>query len=250
MPAEESREDAIPTAPWQRTPQRTSRRRRDRLTQDAIVDVGLRLLDADGLDGFSMRRVAQELDTGAASLYWHVGSKDGLLDLIFDAVIGEMKVPDPDPEHWQEQLKIVARNMRATILSHRDIVRISIGRIPVGPNSLMFSERLLAIMRAGGVPDALAVSGELLMFSVVNGFTIDETGLGGETSENWPAPDAAAPTVRDYFMSLPAARFPNLTMIADEFANVDRDSMFELLIDLFVDGLAQRVRESQERTTN
>ena len=190
-----------------------------------------------------MRRVAQELDTGAASLYWHVGSKDGLLDLIFDSVIGEIDVPDPDPDRWQEQLKIVARNMRATILRHRDIVRISIGRIPAGPNALRFNERVLAIMRAGGVPDHLAVSGQLLMFSVVNGFTIDETGLGDDPSPASPPPADASSMVRDYFASLPKTRFPHLTAVADQYAKVDRNSLFELLIELFVDGLAKRVAE-------
>jgi AcrR family transcriptional regulator len=246
MVTDENHADHIPTPPWQRTPRRTSRHRRDRLTQEAIVEVGRRLLDADGLDGFSMRRVAQELDTGAASLYWHVGSKEGLLDLIFDAVAGEIKVPDPDPAHWQEQLKTVARNMRTTILSHRDIVRISIGRIPAGPNSLLFSERVLAIMRAAGVPDDLAVSGLLLMFSVVNGFTIDETGLGDSAPQGAPPPADAAVMVRDFFASLPKTRYPHLTAVADKYANVDRDSSFELLIDLFIDGLAQRVHESLE----
>jgi hypothetical protein len=47
--------------------------------------------------------------------------------------------------------------MRRTILRHRDIVRVSIGRIPMGPNALRLSERVLAITRAGGVPDELAV---------------------------------------------------------------------------------------------
>ena len=71
------------------------------------------MLDAEGLDAVSMRRLAEELDTGPASLYWHVGSKDGLLDLVLDAIIGEQHVPDPEPERWQEQLKEVARTMRA-----------------------------------------------------------------------------------------------------------------------------------------
>jgi hypothetical protein len=59
--------------------------------------------------------------------------QDGLLDLIFDRVIGEVPVPDPNPDPWQEQLKQVARGERATILAHRDIIRLSIGRIPMGP---------------------------------------------------------------------------------------------------------------------
>src|SRR4051794_10334730 len=132
----EEKTAAIPPPPWQRVPERGKRKRRDPLTQEAIVEAAIKVLDAEGLAGFSMRRVADELDTGAASLYWHVGSKDGLFDLIFEEVIGEQEVPDPDPEHWEAQLREVARTMRRTILRHRDIVRISIGRIPMGPNAL------------------------------------------------------------------------------------------------------------------
>ena len=197
------------------------------LTREAIVEAALGVLDAEGLDGFSMRRVADELDTGAASLYWHVGSKDGLLDLIFDEVIGEQEVPDPDPERWQEQLKQVARTMRETILRHRDIVRISIGRVPMGPNALRYSERVLAILRAGGVPDQLAVLGHHLLISVVNGFTMDETGEGGEPPADEPPLEEAAAMAREYIASLPGDQFPNMVAVADHFAITDQDMRFE-----------------------
>ncbi len=177
--------EPLPPAPWQRAPQRAARRRREPITQKVIVETALRILDSDGLEALSMRRIAEELDTGAASLYWHVGSKDGLLDLLFDHVIGEQQIPDPDPAHWQEQLKQVARLQRATILRHRDLVAVSLGRIPMGPNALRFSERVLAILRAGGVPDDLAVSGHLLLIAAVNGFTLDET------ADERPASEAA-----------------------------------------------------------
>src|SRR5215831_12190004 len=71
----------------------------------------------------SMRRLAEELGTGAASLYWHVGSKDGLLDLVFDQLIGEEQIPDPDPPRWQEQLKDIARAQRRVSLRHPYLVR-------------------------------------------------------------------------------------------------------------------------------
>jgi AcrR family transcriptional regulator len=231
---------ALPPGPFERAPRRDAKRRRDPLTQEAIVDVALEVLDSEGLDGLSMRRVAEKLDTGPASLYWHVGSKDGLLDLIMDRVIGEQEIPAPDPGRWEEQLKDVMRTARATILGHRDIVRISIGRIPMGPNSLRYMEGLLAILRAGGVPEQLAVVGSTLMFSVVNGFTMDETGQGGDPPAGQPPDDQAAVMVRDYMASLPAGQFPNLRAVADHFAFADQDERFELLIDLFVDGLAQR----------
>lgn len=235
---------ALPPSPFTRVPDRRGGRRRDPLTREAIVAAALRVLDRDGLDGFSMRRVAEELDTGAASLYWHVGSKDGLLDLILEEVIGEQQIPDPDPEHWQEQVKEVARVMRRTILRHRDIVRISIGRVPMGPNALRLSERVLAILRAGGVPDELAVQSYLLLISAVNGFTMDETGFTeDEQPASVPAPEEIAQMVQGYIESLPTEEFPNLTEVAESFAVSDQDARFELLLDLFVEGLANRARE-------
>ena len=187
----------------------------------------IRLLDRDGLDALSMRRVAEELGTGAASLYWHVGSKDGLLDLMFDELIGEQHIPDPEPERWPEQLKEIAHTMRATILRHRDVLRISIGRIPMGPNALRYSERILAVMRAGGVPDELSVLGHHLLISVVNGFTLDETGSpAGEDAQ--PPIEEGAAMARDYIASLPADRFPNMVAVADYYTITDSDQPLRL----------------------
>jgi AcrR family transcriptional regulator len=238
----------LPTPPWQRhPPERTRRRGREPITREAIVETALRLLDQDGLDELSMRRLADELDTGPASLYWHVGSKDGLLDLIFDRVIGELEMPKPEPQRWQEQLKEVARAGRAMILRHRDIVRISIGRIPMGPNALRTSEGILAILRAGGVPDQLAVTAHHLLFAIINGFTLDETtDLGVEVEGAMD--EQAANAARDYVAALPAEQFPNLIAIAEHFGHADNDRNFELLIDLFADGLAQRVHAETQKT--
>ena len=237
---------AIPPPPWQRVPERGKRKRRDPLTQEAIVETAIRVLDAEGLAGFSMRKVADELDTGAASLYWHVGSKDGLFDLIFEEIIGEQvdEVPDADPERWQEQLKEVARTMRRAILRHRDIVQLSIGRIPMGPNALRMSERVLAILRAGKVPDELAVQSYLLLISAVNGFTLDEAGYDEAAPEGAPAADEAAQMVRTYFQSLPDDQFSHLKELAQHFAMTDQNARFDLLIDLFVDGIAARAGTS------
>jgi AcrR family transcriptional regulator len=238
----------IPPPPWQRAPDRGSRRRREPISKEAIVAAAIGLLDREGLAALSMRRLAEELGTGAASLYWHVGSKDGLLDLVLDQLISEVKIPDPDPPHWQEQLKEVAREQRRISLRHPYIVRISIGRIPMGPHALLFSERVLAILRAGGLPPRLAVQGYLLLIATINGFTIDETGVdddgpdpGGILASNADDLQQVADMARDYIASLPAALFPNMTTLADEFALSDPDERFELLLDIFVDGLSRRI---------
>lgn len=230
----------IPAPPWQRLPDRQARRRRDPISREAIVGAAVRLLDAEGLDAFSMRRVADELGTGAASLYWHVGSKDGLLDLVLDHVIGEQRVPDPDPERWPEQIKELARRQREICLRHRWIVEVSIGRIPMGPNALIYSERVLAILKSGGVPDTLAVQGYLLMISTVNGFMLDEV---GEAQPGTPSdvPQEAADMASQYVASLPGDRFPNMVALAPEFARADPEERFDLLLDIFVGGIVRHV---------
>src|SRR5689334_4092199 len=67
------------------------------LSRDAIADAALRIVDTEGLDALTMRAVGQALGTGAASLYAHVASKDELLELVIERVIGEVPdLPEPD----------------------------------------------------------------------------------------------------------------------------------------------------------
>jgi AcrR family transcriptional regulator len=258
MTTEPGEDASVPPRPWQRTPARATRRRRDPISREAIVATAIRLLDSDGLSALSMRRVADQLGTGAASLYWHVGSKDGLLDLVFDEIIGELSIPDPDPPRWREQIKDVARAQRAISLRHPYVVQISIGRIPLGPNALRYSERTLAILRAGGLPPRLAVQGSHLLISTVNGFTLDETGVDSAAGDSAEADGHAsragaadgddgadaADLASAYLSALPAQRFPNLVALAREFSYADPDERFELLIDIFVDGLARLAGQS------
>ena len=81
-----------PEPPWWRTRDEPGRGERRPLTRDAIVDAALALLDREGLSGLSMRKLAQELGAGAASLYWHVGNKEELLSLLLDRIVGELSL--------------------------------------------------------------------------------------------------------------------------------------------------------------
>jgi AcrR family transcriptional regulator len=227
----------VPAPPWAPAGRTARAPRRAPLTREQIVETALAVLDREGLDALSMRRLATELDTGAAALYRHVSGKDELLDLLLDRVIGELEVPDPDPARWTEQVKEVARDVRAGILRHRDVVRVSMGRFPMGPNGLRFIERLLAVLRAGGLSDRTAATASHLITVVINAFALEDAApLGGaEASE-----EEVAAMITGYVASLPPERFPNLVAIAPQFAADDLDTRFELLLDFFVEGLARR----------
>src|SRR6516225_12172165 len=98
--------------------------------------------------------------------------------MALDQALAEVQVPPPDPVRWAGQIADVARQMRAVIGRHRDIVPASIGFLPGGGRALGCHERVLAILRAGGLSDGRAVAGLYLLWVIVNGFSLEETGAG------------------------------------------------------------------------
>ena len=231
------RPQPTPEPPWARR-RDGERARRVSLTREAIVDAALAVLDRAGLDGFSMRAVAEELGTGAGSLYWHVRGKEDLFNLMVERVIGELEVPDPDPPRWQEQAKELARQMRRLLKSHRDLARLTIGRIPLGPNAMEANERILAILREGGVPDRTAAWVVDLMSLFVGAFAFEESlGLASPTGEDLP-PEQVVEMIGEYFASLPPERFPNTFAVLPYLTAGDVDERFEFGLDVLVRGLA------------
>lgn len=160
--------------------------------------------------------------------------------MALDQALAELEVPLPDPGRWAGQLAEVARQIRAVIGRHRDIIPSSVGFLPGGGRALRCHERVLAIMRAGGLPDNRAAAGLYLLWVIVNGFSLEETPA---REPQQPGPDLSPETDR-YFASLPGDRFPNLVAVAGEFAKTDFDERFEQLIAIFIDGLTGRARPS------
>jgi AcrR family transcriptional regulator len=229
--------ESLPEPPW-RTSGRPHAVPRAPLTREAIVDAALRVLDREGLEALSMRRVGEELGTGAASLYWHVRNKEELLQLVFERAIEEVTLPDPDPSRWQEQLKDLARQMRALMNRHRDIARISLGRVPMGSAVALLTEWLFQLLRPVGIPDrVIAYIGDLAGL-YVGAFAYEESlPFPSPTGEDLP-PDQILAMFKDYMRSLPEDRFPHTRAAVDLIFNLDVDDRFEFGIDLILRGLA------------
>jgi AcrR family transcriptional regulator len=228
--------DALPQPPWRDLPRGRATPRLP-LTRDLIVDAALRVLDRDGVEALSMHRVAAELGTGAASLYGHVRNKDELLQLLSERVGEEIELPVPDPDHWQDQLKDVLRQIRGATERHRDVARISLGRLPSGPALARFTEWLFAVMAPVGIPDqVIAYAGDLTSL-YVQAYAFEESlGVASPTGEPLPAEQIVA-MLRDYLLSLPSDRFPQVHRALDVLFAGDHDARFEFGIDLIVRGL-------------
>ncbi|HWE82555.1 MAG TPA: TetR/AcrR family transcriptional regulator [Gaiellaceae bacterium] len=226
-----------PPAPPQRRP-RASRQRG--LGRTEIVDAAVRVLDADGLDAVTFRRVAHELGVGAASLYAYVDSKDVLVELILDRVMGEIDLSDlPDERPWQEQTKELIRRARTTFAAHGDIARATLGRIPAGANALAVIEVTLGILERSGLSDQVVAYAADLIGLVVGAASYEDSlhaqsGIGFEEFMRYIA------EFRRYLESLPPERFPRIVELAGPLTRIspDEDERFEFMLDVIVDGLA------------
>jgi AcrR family transcriptional regulator len=105
------------------------------LNMEQIGRAALKIVDEDGLRELTMRRLADELGTGPASLYRHVSSRDDLLVEVADLVLGELHAPDPGL-HWREALEQLAHDLRRVLVGHRGLVVVSSNAPLLGPNAM------------------------------------------------------------------------------------------------------------------
>ncbi|GAA5615099.1 TetR/AcrR family transcriptional regulator [Streptomyces platensis] len=202
MAATDGRTGKRPSSVWltERPPLKRKADQPAGLGLDKIVAATVRLLDAEGLAKFSMRRLAAELGVTAMSVYWYVDTKDDLLELAVDAVAGEMALPDESDTgaDWRDQLRALAVGYRDMLLRHPWAARL-LGRLMnIGPHSTAFSNATQRVMRRSGLtPDR--TSGALAsLFHFVYGFaTIRAT--------HEERCRAAGMTLDDYFEQVLAA---------------------------------------------
>ena len=175
-----------PKAPiWARDEPR-SRGPRSSLSRAQIVKVALKVADEEGLDAVSMRRLAQELRSGAMSLYHYFDSREELLDLMSDTVAAEMLVPGEMPVDWREALRAVAQHSRAAFLAHPWMLTTLQDRPRVSPNLLRHVEQsartVLSLGEAGVAPHLL--SGIVTAVDDYTiGYTLRELAAGGSDDE-------------------------------------------------------------------
>ncbi|TXS16955.1 MULTISPECIES: TetR/AcrR family transcriptional regulator [Streptomyces] len=153
-----------------RTPSRT--RKADQpagLDRDRITAASVRLLDADGLAKFSMRRLAADLDVTAMSLYWYVDTKDDLLELALDTVFGEIPATAEDLG-WHDRLRELATNYRRMLVRHPWVSTLIGSFLNIGPHSMLFSYAVQDVIRATGLPLANRTGAMSAVFQFVYGF--------------------------------------------------------------------------------
>ncbi len=135
--------------------------------------MALQLADADGIEALSMRRVAAELGVGTMSLYYYVQTKAELLDLMHDAMMSELVLPDGElPDDWREALEAIARRALASL--HRHPWALDTPTTMPGPNAMRHFEQSLTAVSGLDVDERTRFEIILMVDDYVFGYALRE----------------------------------------------------------------------------
>ncbi|MEU6078427.1 TetR/AcrR family transcriptional regulator C-terminal domain-containing protein [Micromonospora sp. NPDC047074] len=213
------RSSGEPGSIWLRA--QTPRTRRTPLTLERIVDAAVTLLDRHGTAGVTIRRLADLLGVTSTALYWHVKTKEDVLDLALDHIFGEVPLPDATDD-WRNDARTLIRDWRAAMLRHPWAPSL-IGRPMLGPNVLARTEYLQSALLRGGLTDLrLAVTTRMLANYVIGAALTEAT---------WRQTADPPAQAREHVTANPAA-YPTLNASGHlDAARWSDDDLFERGLD-------------------
>jgi AcrR family transcriptional regulator len=216
-----------------------------KITREVVLTTALEIIDHDGADALSMRRLGAALDRDPMILYRHAPGKAALLDGVVEVVLAQLHVDPADPD-WAAQLRGVAHDYRALALEHPNVVPLLVTRPLATPlalrprGTLRPLEDVLALLTRAGFsgPDALHVY--RAFFGFLNGHVLNEL---QELVEN---PDETDDLLRLGLYRLPIGEFPLLRGLAPVLAAYDGAAELERGLDILLTGLAATLSPSGE----
>jgi TetR/AcrR family tetracycline transcriptional repressor len=138
-----------------------------------VLDGALALLETEGLDGFTTRKLGTALGVRASALYRHYPDKRALLDAMADRILEEVSVDLPAGS-WDQRGTVLANRLRQALLSHRDGARVVAGAYSTEPNTVQFGNTAVEILRSAGLPPEQAGWATTAVSHYVLGHTIEE----------------------------------------------------------------------------
>jgi AcrR family transcriptional regulator len=201
---------------------------------DRIVRVAMDLADREGIDAISMRRIASELGSGVMSLYYYVPSKGDLLDLLLDAAIGGVELPERVSGYWRRDLRLVAVQMRACLKRHAWLSGLLNKRPAIGPNRFRQFEFALSVVSS--LSPNIRVMRQMIasLYIFTLGFVTVELSEG-EILRRAGFDKMSAPYVEKLIAT---GRFPNLERMRREGDRPPGDEAFNGSLELVLEGIA------------
>jgi TetR/AcrR family transcriptional regulator, tetracycline repressor protein len=216
------------------------------LSRAAIVDRALEVIDVDGPDAVTIRRLAQEFDVTPMALYWHVANKDELLAAMGDALLAEVTPPAADGS-WSTQLRSVVESLVAALGRHPAAAHLAMPRILVCDAGRQLSETTLALLQQAGF--TVQQSADLARTALQTAMMLVVQHPGKESQVAVSERAAIHAEKRRGLEALPADQYPHLRAAAGPLLDCeDDDAYFAFGIDLFIDG-AEALLRRQKRAS-
>jgi AcrR family transcriptional regulator len=216
-------------------------RRRTGLSRADVLSAALALVDADGVEALSMRRLGKALGRDPMRLYRHASSKDALLDGIVEFALSELPIPAvPEGGDWEEALRRTAHAFRALVLAHPHLVPLMVTRPLATPlamrplGTLRPLEALLDLLIEAGFDGRGALHAYRLYTGFLYGHALNEL------QERVQDPDEIDDLLRLGLYRLPVREFPRLRALAGELATYDGERELEEGLDIILTGLRPR----------
>jgi AcrR family transcriptional regulator len=199
------------------------------LSREVIVAAALGILEREGAAGLSLRRVAAALDTGAASLYVYLSNLDELHALMLDAALGAVKLPEARALPWRARLRALLLSYLLVLHERRGLAQLALATTACGPNALRIWERLMGLLKEGGVDDLKAAWGVDLLTLYVTSIAAEqnirrESGQGLER-------------VQKALAAVAAEEFPLLFAAKSALLSGGGRSRAEWALDVIIEGI-------------
>jgi AcrR family transcriptional regulator len=215
-------------------------RQRPALTRHEVLTTALRLIDADGVDALSMRRLGKALDRDPMRLYRFASSKEDLLDGVVELVLGELRIPTEGAD-WEDVLRATARSFRNIALAHPHVVPLLVTRplaTPLAlrpPGTLRPLEQLLELLIGAGFDPRGALHAYRLYMGFLQGHVLNEL------QERVHDPDETDDLLRLGLHRLPVREFPRIRSLAAELAAYDGLQELDEGLDVVIGGLRRQL---------
>ncbi len=190
-----------------------------------VLEVALRIVDEQGLERLTMRRLGAELGVDPMTVYHHLPDKAALFDGLIERVLAEIEIPAATGD-WEQDLRAIVVHARTTLLAHPHTVILLGTRPPTSEPAFALVEAITAILLAGGFTEEQASDGFDCVGRMLIGHALAETGRppGGEVS-------GGETEHRDAQAALADRRYPALAAVRRAGVEHDPQRLFELALD-------------------
>lgn len=217
------------------------------VSRSLILQCAVRIVDRDGVEGLSMRRLSEEVGRDPTVLYRHVPNKAAVLDGVVEIVLGQLQVNTADPD-WATQLRTIAHDFRRLALAHPNIVPLLVTRplaTPLGqrlPGMLRPLEDVLTLLASAGFSDDEALRVYRMLFAYLHGHILTEL------QEVVERPEETDDVLRLGLHRLSITVFPRVRALASALGSYDGAAELDRALDILLAGLTPAPHRGRPRS--